>query len=496
MKQLNIIGIFALLLFASFNSGNKKSVITVNLDGYKEGTPIYYYVTNPYWILDLPDTVYADANGHLKVEISLKTPQVFLLYCSQDKSMFRCPMILIKPGEEHLITCKLTKDYNDKNAASISGPNSDGQMLFSTIDDGVRTSFETSSFKDKWDLSKPETLIDSFNIKTEKAILPYRQLYQAKKIDKAFYDYAKNYINYYFAYQLALATESAIQKESLPNKKDEYKKINDYIFNIYPGPKHEILNSSVIDDYMYYYNLNMKRRNLAEYEANEAKGLKQTYELNNAKKVLSNEAYKYYAISYLMSYSGKKDLETLDLFENYKLEYPGYTKNRAYQRLENKSIPEIKEFYAQKNITLPEGVIFLDKDKPFNSFNELITYFTGKYVFIDCWATWCGPCISQFEYANPLKEFLKANKIEILYLALENDESRDKVEIFCKKYNLTGYHIVANKIFQKDFNKKFEIKNIPRYILIDKKGDIAIRETLFPSKKEELYDQIKSIINK
>ena len=63
---------------------------------------------------------------------------------------------------------------------------------------------------------------------------------------------------------------------------------------------------------------------------------------------------------------------------------------------------------------LPKGTYILDKEKPIDTFEELTQNLSGKAFFIDCWATWCSPCIEQFQYGESLKEFLKMNGIEIL----------------------------------------------------------------------------------
>jgi thiol-disulfide isomerase/thioredoxin len=497
MRHFYFTIICILLLITSCHSV-KNTVITVKLEGCKQKTPVAYYITNPYWVLNLPDTIYSDSDGDFKIETSINKPQIFFLFSQQDSGMFRCPPILIKPGEKHIIKCKLTKDYQDINGTTIIGPNSEGQSLFSIKDYLEFYVFGRSPFKDKWDINKPETLIDSFNTKTSRVSQPYKHLFETKKIDKEFLKYAENYINFYIAYQLAKVVEEGILDKNLHDVKERLIEASDYIFANYPGPNNEILNSTVLADYMYIYNIHMKRSNQNIYDDKRSKGMIQTYELENAKKVLSNDAYKYYAIDYLANQSSKNDLETLDLFEKYKLEYPGFVNNRAFQQLEKKSVSEIKKFNELKDAPLPKGVIFLDKEKPVNSFNELKTLFIGKNVFIDCWATWCRPCIEQLNFAKHLEEFLSTNNIEIVYLAFENDDSREKVEIYCKKFNLIGNHIVTNNLFKKDFNKILGNEkglNLPRYILLDKSGNIAISNAMSPSEEEKLYDQIQTKIN-
>ena len=113
--------------------------------------------------------------------------------------------------------------------------------------------------------------------------------------------------------------------------------------------------------------------------------------------------------------------------------------------------------------------------------------FRGKYVYIDVWATWCGPCIVQFPYLKELKKVYK-NK-NIVFIGISTDESRrnggsweaaeQKWKTFVKEKGLGGIQLWSGKDFS--FQQAYEITGIPRFILIDPKGNIVDAEAPRPS---------------
>jgi len=158
--------------------------------------------------------------------------------------------------------------------------------------------------------------------------------------------------------------------------------------------------------------------------------------------------------------------------------------------------PQRFKEYIEEKWNLPEGTFVLDRDKPINTFEELASKFTGKAFFIDCWATWCGPCIEQFQYKEPLIRFLKNNDIEMVYLNFDSNVEDEKWLSYIKKYNLIGHHVRTNVDFVNDFTKATNYDNLlPTYMLINKKGEVVESKALFPENKEKLYEQIKLRLN-
>jgi thiol-disulfide isomerase/thioredoxin len=113
--------------------------------------------------------------------------------------------------------------------------------------------------------------------------------------------------------------------------------------------------------------------------------------------------------------------------------------------------------------------------------------FKGKIVFIDTWATWCGPCISQRPNVIKLAEKYKNNP-NIVFLMVSIDNSIDRWKNFVSKTNENSYGIEVNipDGMSSEFSDKYLIKAIPKYILIDKDGIIVDSNLSEPSTETEL----------
>ncbi|MCO4822969.1 MAG: TlpA family protein disulfide reductase [Flavobacteriaceae bacterium] len=90
----------------------------------------------------------------------------------------------------------------------------------------------------------------------------------------------------------------------------------------------------------------------------------------------------------------------------------------------------------------------------------------GKVVFVNLWATWCPPCIAEFQGIQDLYHDYN-DKVEFL---LVSDESPEIINKFLDK---KGYDI---KIYNplSAYPSFFEARSIPRTYLIDKSGHIVI----------------------
>ena len=113
--------------------------------------------------------------------------------------------------------------------------------------------------------------------------------------------------------------------------------------------------------------------------------------------------------------------------------------------------------------------------------------FKGKYVYIDVWATWCGPCIREIPALDKLeKEYHSKN---IAFVSISTDESRrsggsweaaeKKWSNFVKNRNMSGIQLWSGKDTR--FQQEYQINGIPRFILIDPQGNIVDANAPRPS---------------
>lgn len=103
-------------------------------------------------------------------------------------------------------------------------------------------------------------------------------------------------------------------------------------------------------------------------------------------------------------------------------------------------------------------------------FNDIIKKYKGKVVYIDFWATWCGPCRENIEQVAPLKEELKNENIAFVYITgttspLETYKSMAPA--------IKGEHFRVTGDQWNYLLGKFGISGIPHHILVNKNGQIV-----------------------
>ena len=112
--------------------------------------------------------------------------------------------------------------------------------------------------------------------------------------------------------------------------------------------------------------------------------------------------------------------------------------------------------------------------------------FKGKVVYIDFWATWCGPCLAEIPHSKKLKEKFAGNdSIVFMYVSVDNEDYIDEWKAFVKKKGMSGVQLIARDGGKEEkVGERYGIQFIPRFVLIDKLGRVAYSEAPAPSSSE------------
>ncbi len=103
----------------------------------------------------------------------------------------------------------------------------------------------------------------------------------------------------------------------------------------------------------------------------------------------------------------------------------------------------------------------------------------GKVVYIDVWATWCGPCKVEIPHLEKLQE--QFHDKAVAFVSISIDQNADAWAKMVKEKNMTGTQLLADNAGNSQICKDYKIKGIPRFILIDQAGNIVNAQADRPS---------------
>jgi thiol-disulfide isomerase/thioredoxin len=121
------------------------------------------------------------------------------------------------------------------------------------------------------------------------------------------------------------------------------------------------------------------------------------------------------------------------------------------------------------------------------AFNEILKKHIGHIVLIEVWAGWCSDCVKNM----PNLKKLQANHPTVDFLFISMDKTSDKWKEAIAKHEIVGDHFMANDGMKGFFGTAMGIDWIPRYIILNKKGEIELLRAI-----ETDFDKVNETLSR
>ncbi|GGH00461.1 thiol:disulfide interchange protein [Polaribacter pacificus] len=190
----------------------------------------------------------------------------------------------------------------------------------------------------------------------------------------------------------------------------------------------------------------------------------------------NSEAATWY-LSDMMMRSQTSDEESISLFNNLGEHLQN---NPFYKQLDTR----IK---AVKTTMIGSIVPDFTTNKTLDGTEFSLNSLRGKYVLIDFWGTWCGPCVSEMP---TVKEYQEKYPNRLAILGVNSGESIEKINNFIKPKNYDWQQIIKGTGAD-NFVLKFNVKAYPTKFILDPEGKILYK---FVGSGEESFDRIDELL--
>lgn len=156
-----------------------------------------------------------------------------------------------------------------------------------------------------------------------------------------------------------------------------------------------------------------------------------------------------------------------------------------------KEYNKVKKWNSNPEIASDAMLKNLEQSSSKQIMDSILIENKGKVIYLDCWATWCGPCRAELPESKKLMEELQGKNVAFVFLCIDSEEKGWKAIL--SEFQLGGQHYFLTQKQSTDIRKSLGIQGIPYYLLIDKQG--TIREKGSQLRPNSVTEKMKKLIN-
>lgn len=480
MKLIKVFSFLVLLGFLSCKSEREEIIISGEILGANLDNIKYTLPGNGTCFYGFTSKIEPDNEGKFELHFIINQPSIMQFYLTPQKK--RVYLLLEKGNKYNVIFSPDDKD----NFFNIKSSNIEGQKLLNQSISMQRSLYYNGSSNTENDFEKIQK---DFNTKEKTEIDSFKKILEENKISNNFFKLVQNNIHCFYTMIKGKDAIGRFYKEQYSNNGIFSNQVQKMWKDCY---KDSIVLQPSSMSSPWYYKLAQNYLNQVEYTHPEfnsddiynyfEKGIIHTHNIEYAKMQLPEPMLEYYTACYIYNQCEQRkfEKELISLYFNFEQNYP----QSMYLPFIKEAIIPTKEYYKIDESSLTEKIFFSDSTLVFNTLKEITNQLKGEKLFVDIWATWCAPCVSEFDYNNELKKVLKSNNYKLVYISMDDIANTSSVKKVANLYDLKGYHVVANTNLQNNLHTILNNGNafpIPRYLIIDKNGFITNNNASRPS---------------
>ena len=490
MKPLSIC-LVASLISSSLSA--REPVIRLKVVGGENKTISYLRPVEGRYFPELPKEDTLNEKGELTLPNAETVAGAFLFVYHGGYRLY------VEPGESYTVTID---NKNKENPVMVEGPQQEAELALLKLNWGFSQKEGASLYRQDPVFSNNKQKIMH---QLDSCVQPFEQLYAAHKISKPFYAYAKSLINNYYGSLLASTlirpiSSAVYNKDSAGYDAAALRRLDDQVqeaMKMINWADPATLMTDTYQEYLYFYQYMYLGYHLPQIKGepfvkgtDNGENIFISLEMNITREPVREYTLALYLKTLLIE--NRFQIYIPDLYKEFAGQYP----HSRYIKLLADGIDKVKNFdgLAKKELT-PEQRLIPDYDS-IATIDELLSKFRDKVIYIDMWATWCGPCKEQFGFKKDIDPFFKSKGVDVVYISLDRTSDKPKWINMIKYYNLEGYHVLASEKLAGDIYKTFGKHNslmIPRYVIC-KDGKVILKDAKRPQDKQALFKQIESVL--
>lgn len=188
-------------------------------------------------------------------------------------------------------------------------------------------------------------------------------------------------------------------------------------------------------------------------------------------------------------------------FEDHNLEVYNQSKELISKNVKDSEIKKsiTARYEEEKKLLdapqLPEEAELLTfkSENPENYLEEIVANANGKVIYIDNWATWCGPCKVEFKEASPKLHAKFKDDVEFVYLC--HNSERNAYIPSIAQFQIKGKHYFLEDTASNIIAEQIQLEGFPTYTIFNKAGEMVKSDYIHRPSYPKTTEILTSLIN-